>query len=79
MGQKGRTTMRKYKYRGYTFFATPNYIYAKVRRFNSLREELRPVYHIEGLKDAATRPFLTSHQQCHDFIDCAIFAAKGGE
>ena len=37
---------------------------------------MRPVYHIEGLKDAGTRPFLTSHQQCKDYIDLAIWKAK---
>lgn len=65
--------MRKYKYKGYTFFATNNFINAKVRRFDKMREEMRPVYHIEGLKDASRRPFLTSLNQCRNYIDFELY------
>lgn len=64
---------KKYKYRGYTFFATNNYITAKVQRFGWSREELRPVYHIEGLKDASAKPYLTSLIQCKDYIDFTLW------
>lgn len=72
-------SMRKYKYHGYTFFATPNFIYTKVRRFDKLREEIAPVYHIEGLKDAATRPFLTSINQCKNYIDLQAYIKERRE
>lgn len=64
--------MKKYKYRGYTYFATNNWIQTNVQRFQFTRSELRPVYHIEGLKDASEKPFLTSVRQCKDYIDLAI-------
>lgn len=73
--------MSKYKYRGYTYFATNNWIYTNVQRFQFTRSELRPVYHIEGLKDASEKPFLTSVRQCKDYIDLAIsrMQKEGGE
>lgn len=60
---------KKYTYHGYTYFATNNLIYTDVRRFNKVRKEWRPVYHIEGLKDASAKPFLTSLRQCINYID----------
>lgn len=60
---------KKYTYKGHTFFATNNLIYTDVQRFDKVRKEWRPVYHIEGLKDASARPFLTSVRQCKDYID----------
>jgi hypothetical protein len=52
-----------------------------VQRFQFTRSELRPVYHIEGLKDASARPFLTSVRQCKDYIDLAIsrMQKEGGD
>lgn len=60
---------RKYTYHGYTYFATNNLIYTDVQRFDKVRKEWRPVYHIEGLKDASAEPILTSMRQCINYID----------
>lgn len=67
---------KKHKYRGYVYFATNNFIEAKVQRFDKERTELRPVYHIEGLKDASQKPFLTSMSQCRNYIDCHVWRQK---
>ena len=71
--------MREYKYRGYKFFATPNFLSVSVHRFDKWRDEIRPVYHIEGLKDATAKPYLTSLNQCKDYIDYQISIAKRRE
>jgi hypothetical protein len=65
-----------YKYHGYRFCATHNFIEARVNRFGWSRKEIRPVYHIDGLKDAGTRPLLTSVRQCKGYIDLAIWKAR---
>ena len=70
----GRPEGKQYKYRGYTFYATDSTTETRVSRFGISRKEIRPLYQIDGLKDAGVRPFLTSLQQCKDYIDI-----NGGE
>ena len=76
--------MREYKYRGFTFRATDITTEVLVNRFGETRREIRPVYEIDELKDAMARPFLTSVNQCRDFIDYTRWKTKssvceGGE
>lgn len=74
---------REYKFRGYKFRATDTMTEVMVRRFGILRREIHPLYEIDGLKEAGTRPFLTSLNQVKDYIDFHIWKKnmdnKGGD
>lgn len=61
--------MREYKFRGYKFRATNTQVEVLVPRFDIERKELRPLYEIEGLKEATKRPYLTSINDCKGYIE----------
>ena len=56
--------MKTYRYMGYDFRAT-EYTYAAT---------LKPLYEIDDMKPAGTRPFITSIAQCREFIRDSIEA-----
>ena len=53
--------MKEYKYKGHTFRAT-----------ETCHISGKPLYEIDGLKDAGRRPFLMSIQDVKDFINTAV-------
>ena len=61
--------MREYKFRGYKFRATSTLVEALVPRFDIERKELRPLYEIDGLKEATKKPYLTSINDCKGYIE----------
>lgn len=61
--------MREYKFRGYKFRATNTQVEVLVPRFDIERKELRPLYEIDGLKEATKKPYLTSINDCKGYID----------
>ena len=61
--------MKEYKFMGYTFRATSTTTTVRVlNRFHSYTEKIVPLYEIDGLKERGKRPFLTSIEQCKDYI-----------
>lgn len=50
--------MKEYKYRGYTFRITSTI----------LANTGRNLYEIDGLKERGKRPFLTTIEQCKEYI-----------
>jgi hypothetical protein len=75
--------VKEYKFRGYKFRATDITTEVTVTRFWQTRTEIRPLYEIDGLKEAGTRPFLTSLNQVKDYIEFHIWKEnrdnKGGD
>lgn len=66
--------MKTYKYRGYEFWATrtqTEVLYEDSHGYHTRR--LRPVYEISGLKDACEHPFLTSIDECKEYIDLVLW------
>jgi len=55
--------MKTYTYKGYTFYATDT------TTDKPGTAEPVPVYEVEGLKGACSRPFLTTIAECKEFID----------
>ena len=53
---------KEYRYKGYTFRVTDNVCLNDNRR----------LYEIDNMKPAAMRPFLTSINECREFISDAV-------
>lgn len=74
---------KEYKFRGYTYRATNIMTEVMVQRFGAQRREIHPLYEIDGLKEAGTRPFLTSINQVKGYIEFHIWKEnrdnKGGD
>lgn len=61
--------MKEYTYRGYTFRPTrTNTEVIRNAGADHPYTVIRPVYEIDGLKEAGKRPFLTSAEQCREYI-----------
>lgn len=58
----------EYKYHGYTFRQTNTTTETTVKRGQQYRQEIRYLYEIDELKPRGVRPFLTSIEQCKDYI-----------
>lgn len=58
--------MKDYRYRGYTFRRTNTMTSGWGGRHHST---LRCLYEIDGLKPRGVRPFLTTIDQCKDYIN----------
>lgn len=67
-GREDLLTMKDYRYKGYTFRQTSTMTPGR----GWGKENLRCLYEIDGLKSRGTRPFLTSIQQCKDYINWHI-------
>lgn len=59
--------MKEYKYKGYTFYRTNTM--TREYRAHIHKHKTVPLYEIVGLKPCGMRPFLTSIQQCKDYIN----------
>ena len=61
--------MNEYKYHGYTFRRTTTTTTTRTKNARGYYvERLAYLYEIDGLKEAGKRPFLTSAEQCREYI-----------
>ena len=61
--------MKEYKYRGYTFRRTSTTTEVTIGAGTlHPRQEIRYLYEIYGLKECGKRPFLTSVNECREYI-----------
>lgn len=61
--------MKEYKYHGYTFRRTATMTTTRIKNASGYYvERLSYLYEIDGLKEAGKRPFLTSAEQCREYI-----------
>ena len=61
--------MNEYKYNGYTFRRTTTTTTTRIKNARGYYvERLSYLYEIDGLKEAGKRPFLTSVEQCREYI-----------
>ena len=61
--------MNEYKYHGFTIRRTTTTTTTRVKNARGYySERLAYLYEIDGLKEAGRRPFLTSAEQCREYI-----------
>ena len=61
--------MKESKYNGYTFRRTTTTTTTRIKNARGYySERLAYLYEIDGLKEAGRRPFLTSAEQCREYI-----------
>ena len=61
--------MKEYKYNGDTFRRTTTTTTTRIKNARGYySERLAYLYEIDGLKEAGRRPFLTSAEQCREYI-----------
>lgn len=61
--------MNEYKYRGFTIRRTTTTTTTRIKNAHGYyAERLAYLYEIDGLKEAGKRPFLTSAEQCREYI-----------